>query len=118
VKLDAPRPLTSGERAVLGFLLDEDFEGVDQLRVQAASAVVVGRCDCGCPTIDLGLDADAPASNLSGRLAPTEAIVQIDGRAPGEVILFLDDWKLDSMEYVWYDLRPENWPDVAHLTRR
>jgi hypothetical protein len=52
VKLDAPRPLTDRERSVLGFLLDSDFDGVDELRAQSTSAFVVGRCDCGCPTID------------------------------------------------------------------
>jgi hypothetical protein len=80
MKLDAPRELTEKERAVLGFLLDEDFKGVDQLRAQVTSTVVVGQCDCGCPTIDLGLDPAAPSSTLSGRLAPTEAMVHIEGR--------------------------------------
>lgn len=47
-----PRPLTLREQAVLEALLAVDFEGVENLRCQAANVVVVGECDCGCPTID------------------------------------------------------------------
>lgn len=46
------RPLTQRERAVLEALLAVDFEGVETLRGQAAQAVVVGTCSCGCPSID------------------------------------------------------------------
>jgi len=37
---------------VLEKLLDAEFLGVGRLRKQVDSALVVGRCDCGCPTID------------------------------------------------------------------
>jgi hypothetical protein len=47
-----PRPLTDRERAVLTALLAVDFDGVEQLRAQAAEARVLGGCDCGCPSID------------------------------------------------------------------
>jgi hypothetical protein len=47
-----PRPLTERERAVLDALLSVEFEGVEELRAQAADVVVVGRCTCGCPSID------------------------------------------------------------------
>lgn len=46
------RPLTQRERAVLEALLAVDFQNVESLRGQAAEAVVVGTCDCGCPSID------------------------------------------------------------------
>ncbi|GAA4608071.1 hypothetical protein BJY16_006655 [Actinoplanes octamycinicus] len=47
-----PRALTERERAVLDALLAVDFEGVEELRRQAAGALVVGTCACGCPSID------------------------------------------------------------------
>lgn len=47
-----PRPLTDRERAVLTALLAVDFDGVEQLRAQAAEARVLGGCKCGCPSID------------------------------------------------------------------
>lgn len=47
-----PPPLTQREQAVLEALLAIDFEGAENLRRQIANVVVVGRCDCGCPSID------------------------------------------------------------------
>ncbi|MET7808494.1 hypothetical protein [Micromonospora chersina] len=37
---------------MLEALLAIDFEGVEGLRRQAADVLVVGKCDCGCPSID------------------------------------------------------------------
>jgi hypothetical protein len=51
VDMDA-RLLTQRERAVLEALLAVDFQDVEILRRQAADAVVVGACGCGCPSID------------------------------------------------------------------
>lgn len=47
-----PRALTERERAVLDALLSVEFEGVEELRRQAADVVVAGMCNCGCPSID------------------------------------------------------------------
>jgi hypothetical protein len=47
-----PRALTRRERSTLDALLSVDFEGVDALRSQSADVAVVGRCGCGCPSID------------------------------------------------------------------
>ena len=47
-----PRPLTERERAVLDALLSVEFDGVEELRAQAADVAVVGRCPCGCPSVD------------------------------------------------------------------
>lgn len=46
------RPLTIRERTVLDALLSVEFDGVAGLREQARSACVVGRCACGCPSVD------------------------------------------------------------------
>ena len=46
------RPLTTRERAVLDALLLAEFDGVEDLRRQAKTALVVGECGCGCPSID------------------------------------------------------------------
>lgn len=51
-----PRPLTRREQAVLEALLAVDFDGAESLRRQAANVVVVGMCDCGCPSIDFQTD--------------------------------------------------------------
>jgi hypothetical protein len=82
--------------------------GVDALRVQANSAVVVGGCDCGCPSIAFKVSDDALlAPGLTSRLAPTEGVVSPqDGSVPDEIILFVDDGRLSYLEYVYYGARP------------
>ena len=47
-----PRPLTAREGAVLTALLAVDFDGVELLRAQSATAQVFRGCTCGCPSID------------------------------------------------------------------
>jgi hypothetical protein len=61
VALDTPRGLSAEERALIDFLLSGPL-GDDQLRAQAASARVVTRCSCGCPTVGLTVDTALPES--------------------------------------------------------
>ncbi len=77
VKLDNPRPLNTAERQILAALLAVDFPGAEALRAQAERAQVVGRCDCGCPTIDLRVPDEVPSSPVAtlNRLAPVEGRV-------------------------------------------
>jgi hypothetical protein len=112
MKVDNPRPLTAAESVMLALLLGAEFSGVDALRVQARSAVVVGGCDCGCPSVALEVAADAPlASGLNSRLVPAEGVVSPQGEGvPGEIILFVDDGRLSYLEYVYYDAPPKEWP--------
>jgi hypothetical protein len=118
VKIDPSRPLNDAERAVLGFLLGPDFKGAKELRAQVLGARVIGNCDCGCPTVDIEVDANAPSSLLIGPLAPVEARVSPVGNdPPGEVILFLKKGRLDSVEYVYYsDRPPTRWPTLDRLS--
>jgi hypothetical protein len=112
----APRRLTSDEHAVLDLLLSVDFEGATELRAQARDATVVGRCDCGCPTVDLAVPDTAPAADLHSRVSPVEGRVTTHGaEAPGEIVLFLTDGRLDSLEYVYYDLVPTSWPPIERI---
>jgi hypothetical protein len=112
----APRPLTSDEHAVLDLLLSANFDGATDLRAQARDATVVGRCDCGCPTVDLDVPDTAPAADLLGRVYPVEGRVTTHGdEAPGEILVFLKDGRLDSLEYVYYDLVPTSWPPIDRI---
>jgi hypothetical protein len=102
---------------VLDLLLMEDFDGVEELRRQALQTTVVGVCDCGCPTIYLCVAQGATPAPIQSRLAPVEARVSPQSdEPPGEVILFLKDGWLDSLEYVFYtDLPPSDWPSASRL---
>jgi hypothetical protein len=113
-----PRPLAVGERAVLMSLLGFDFPGVESLRRQAQSAEVVGRCDCGCPSIELKVAEDAPViTGLTSRLAPVEASVIATGEDPsGGILLFVEEGRLSYLEYYCdYDGPPKTWPSLDRL---
>jgi hypothetical protein len=119
-----PRSLSAEERAVLDHLLSVDFEGADVLRRQAVEARVVGRCDCGCPTIDIETSAPSLVEASQARLAPVEGrVVPRADEPPAEVLLFLDGGRLSCLELVWYgEAPPSSWPttdrvELVHVDR-
>jgi hypothetical protein len=114
----APRPLSKAESAVLEVLLSQEFEGVHELRRQAVGAQVVGRCECGCPTVNIVADEAAPSSRIVGPLAPVELrITPLGDEPPGEVLLFVEAGRMTSLEYVFYSgLPPTDWPEVERVT--
>ena len=106
------RPLTPREREVLTFLLAGDVPGAAELRAQAETARVTGRCGCGCPTIDLAVDEELPAARLTER-------VVVEADAPdGGLIVFTDDGRLSGLEY-WTtsDEVPGELPSVDRIER-
>ena len=109
------RALSDREVAVLSALLARPFEGRDELREQARTARAAPGCDCGCPTIAISVDRTLPRARVRSSVA-------IEGRwdaqpAPIEVLLFVRDGYLASMELVWYgEAPPRDWPDVSGLT--
>ena len=70
------RSLTGAERANLDALLAVDFPGVKALRAQAATALVSGGCDCGCPTIYLTVNPSWPVAEISNDVASEAEIDQ------------------------------------------
>jgi hypothetical protein len=98
-----PRPLTTKERAVLDFLLSLDFPGARELRDQAEKAVVIGRCGCGCPTVDLTVDERAESAELADR-NPVEATAANNEGL--QLLLFTRHGRLESLELVWYEDGP------------
>jgi len=98
------RDLTSNEAETLAFLLAQSFPGVEALRAQAGTAYVVRKCDCGCATIDLEVDAATPPATEVGEPVAVEAhgLPRSDGRPPPDLILFVRDGRLASLEIVSY----------------
>ena len=107
-----PRPLTEREAAVLQFLLSVDAPGVNALRQQASVASVVARCPCGCATISLSVDRSlAPQSSI--RRSPaidTQRPLTDDLGEANDLLLFLDDGWLESVEIVYYGEPPPEFP--------
>jgi hypothetical protein len=103
-----PRSLTQRETEILAFLLTAEFPGAEKLRQQAATAQVVGRCDCGCATVYLAVDPSLPVANEVTQSHAVEAVGETPGedKPPREVIMFVSDGRLSSIEIVWYGDAP------------
>jgi hypothetical protein len=106
------RRLTPNERTTLDTLLAADFPGAAELRAQAPTARVTGRCDCGCPTIDLVVDEATPS-------APLENSVAVEAGVPGGgLIVFADGGRLSCLEY-WTtaEQTPAEFPPPGQIAR-
>ncbi|MGW4126292.1 hypothetical protein [Nocardia sp. NPDC004711] len=87
------RELTVNEQDALRAMLEGDFPGAVELRAQVRTAKVVGKCRCGCPTIDLMVGPSAPtAPNVANPVI--EAVTD-----DGGILLFVQEGKLTGLEY-------------------
>ena len=110
------RSLTVGERELLAWLVRSGLSPDSPYVAQVSSARVVGRCDCGCPTIDLQVSASPPARELG-----LEDIVNAYGESPEGVkvgvILFARGGELCSLEVYSVEGEPTyTLPSPAALT--
>lgn len=114
MRLETPRPLSEAEKHVLTKMLSIDFPGAEELRSQVSRALVVGKCDCGCPTVDIEVEPGVSPSPVRARhrLTPVEGRVKpLGGEPTADIILFVDDGRLACLEYVAYsDPAPSGWP--------
>ena len=94
-----PRPVSARERSLLDFLLAEDFPGAEALRTQAQTVRVKGLGE-GLPSIVLSevADGSAPRANVR-HTVPVEAAVR-DVDPPQELLLYVKNGFLDSIELV------------------
>jgi hypothetical protein len=90
---------------------------VSALRHQVDKATVVGRCDCGCPSIHISVPEAVPSGALPDGVVPAELRVTPVGDEPeSDVILFVRNGRLDYLEYVFYtDDPPRAWPNISRL---
>jgi hypothetical protein len=115
------RALTSGEQAIIEFLIAGPL-GRDELRAQAAGARVVATCSCGCPSIWIEAEASAPDASYSEAETPDGRTDHIGltayeriGDETAEVTLHVVNGRMFELE-VWgheYGVRPEI--DVSKL---
>lgn len=75
------RPMTSIERQLLETLLGADFPGTEELRRQAASALVTLVESNGSPALLFRLAGDAPRAFVSGRVPVEGFTKETDGSA-------------------------------------
>ena len=113
-RFSQPRELKPHERALLEFLLTAEFPGKSELQDQARHVQAIGDCDCGCGTIDMSFQEPAtPPHN------PERVVVEAHRDSPEgpiEVLLFVRDGLLSSLEIVDYlDTRLYPTPDQLKL---
>lgn len=102
------RELSDEERAVVEAFLERRFEGSDELREQIRVLRVVGKCPCGCATVEFKVDkAQAPRA-LVQNPAPVEGTVWNSKRTEvlGGILLFAPDGWLSSLEIYSVDDDP------------
>jgi hypothetical protein len=109
------RELTTEERTVLDLLMSRPFPGQAELLQQLPSAKTSGSsCPCGCPTIGLVVDNQAPAANVSNRF-PTEAIGRdARGNLVG-ILLFVDDGYMSELDFYSVEGDDISFPRVDSL---
>jgi hypothetical protein len=103
-----PRSLSSREQALLDPLLAQEFSGVEELRVQARSLRVKGiHNDLSTIVLLKVVDSEAPRAAVAHPV-PVETKVR-GSDPPQEVLLFVKDGVLDSIELIDYgsEERPE-----------
>jgi hypothetical protein len=111
-----PRPLSAREVETLRFMLSVADERLDPLREQIEAVAVAGKCSCGCATIYLAVDR-ARARQAPGLCSPVadSRTRDVDARyGPFELILFLDDGWLESLEIAYYANQPP--PEFPAIT--
>jgi hypothetical protein len=102
-----PRPLKLEETAVIRVLLDHaGFDGRDELLEQVPAARVVGRCGCGCATVELAVDK-APADDAVSYPIPNQAtVLNEEGDMIGGVLLFVKGRCLAELEVYSFEDEP------------
>ncbi|HEX4077186.1 MAG TPA: hypothetical protein VHX49_17440 [Candidatus Acidoferrales bacterium] len=79
------------------FILSADFPGSEKLRAQIDLVEVVGRCECGCGTVNLLMKGRGNDQSVEG-LLPAEAYGQ-----GVDVLLFARAGFLSCLELVFHD---------------
>lgn len=120
-ELESPRDLTKQEYNILKALLFYDFPGVEELRIQAEKAKVLGEYGDNDPTIEFFVPRNLPAAKVNRRV-PIEAekILEISSDVETKLHILLhisNDGYLSELEfYADGDNNIIVLPDVKNLT--
>lgn len=113
-----PRPMSSGERAVVELILANEFPGAAELRAQVDFVQVVAKWGVDSPSVDLLVLEGSPRSpGVSGVIPVDATVMDESGSLFGEILLWATDGYLSAIEYAWYgDEPPSALPDIAMIT--
>lgn len=94
-RLTDKRPLSTEESTLLEWLVAHGMPNASQYAAQVPRVTVVGRCRCGCPTIDLAVDG-------TQTFGASELVADFEGRSPEGihvgVILHAREGQLSELE--------------------
>ena len=112
-----PRDLTEQERGILDFILGQEWEGAHGVRAMLRETRVTGMCSCGCGSIELSVDPEAPTEEFTTPSpVPAEAVARVDGKIVGFFLFINDDG--GYLDFVWYcdpEERPGRLPRLDEL---
>jgi hypothetical protein len=96
------RPLTSAERTLLKWLLDNGISEATAYKRQLTDIHVCSTCSCGCPTIDLAM-----RDKTERTTGPSQILADAEGFSPEgvpvNVILHARENKLSELEVIAVD---------------
>lgn len=110
-----PRPLTTAERDVLTFLLDEPFPGRDALRRQLVVVKVCEEYGEGDPSVVLCFDPAHPQGAAVTRRVPVEAETVTEDGVGIHVLLHVVDGLLNELEVFREDSQVVQMPAPGQL---
>jgi len=91
------RPLTTEERTLLDWLIEKGSPEAQRYASQVSEIAVVGRCTCGCPSLDLAL-----SDRTDRTTGPSEILADFDGATdegvPVGVILHAREGQISELE--------------------
>jgi hypothetical protein len=91
------RSLTAGERTLLDWLIANGNPEAQRYASQVPEISVVGRCTCGCPTLDLALSGSTERT-----AGPSEILADFDGTTeegvPVGVVLHARKGQISELE--------------------
>ena len=91
------RDLSAAERGLLWWMVEHGTADPAAYRGQLPRLRVIGRCTCGCPTVELGVDGESPPADEVSRLVADAEGLSPDGLPVG-VLLFARAGVLSELE--------------------
>jgi hypothetical protein len=107
-ELLSPRPLTPEELELLNWLIEHGLSEAKTFAPQVEKIRATPWCDCGCPSISLHVDNDAPPGRCSNNVISDFVGMTPEGKKVG-LLLFQKDGKLDLLEEYMLDIIEGNW---------
>jgi hypothetical protein len=113
----APRAMSGKEASALAFMLSFDDPRIEPLRKQADAASVNWECTCGCATIEFVIDESraSVATGLCSMILDASRRRPIEDDAFCDLLVFLKDGWLSSLELVWYSKPIAEFPAPAEF---